>query len=341
MKKILIIYTGGTIGMIHHPETYELIPFDFSHFKTQVPEINKFDIDIDTYECKEIIDSSDLSPELWQNLAEIIYDNYNKYFGFVILHGTDTMAYTASALSFMLDNLAKPVIITGAQLPIGKLRTDGKENLISAIEIAADERYGKPVVQEVCIYFEYKLLRGNRTTKKSAEYFDAFCSPNFPSLADAGININYKKNLLLKSKQQKKFTINTQLDKNIFIIKIFPGINLDIISAIIDNPNVKAIILETYGAGNAPTNPDFLKLIKKGIKKGILFLNVSQCLEGKVDMTKYKTGKSLKKVGVISLRDSTIEAAVTKAMWLLGQDFSIEKIRRFLNKSLKGEINLQ
>ncbi len=341
MKKILIIYTGGTIGMIHHPETYELIPFDFSHFKTQIPEINKFDIEIDTYECENIIDSSDLKPELWQNLAKIIFDNYDKYFGFVILHGTDTMAYTASALSFMLDNLSKPVIITGAQLPIGKLRTDGKENLISSIEIAADEQNKKPIIQEVCIYFEYKLLRGNRATKKSAEYFDAFCSPNFPSLADAGININYKKKLLLKPNPKKKFTINTKIDTNIFIIRIFPGINLDIISDIIKNTKLKAIILETYGSGNAPTNPKFLKIIKDGIKKGILFLNVSQCLEGNVDMSKYKTGKALKKIGVISTYDSTVESVVTKAMWLLGQNINPEKIKKLLNKSLKGEINLQ
>jgi len=341
MKKILIIYTGGTIGMIHNPKTYELIPFDFSHFKTQVPEINKFDIEIKTHECKKIIDSSDLSPELWQKLAKIIFDNYNKYFGFVILHGTDTMAYTASALSFMLDNLSKPVIITGAQLPIGKLRTDGKENLISSIQIAADEKNGKPIIQEVCIYFEYKLLRGNRATKKSAEYFDAFCSPNFPNLADAGININYKKDILLKQKSKKQFKINTNINTNIFIINIFPGINLDIISNILDNTNIKAIILETYGSGNAPTNPKFLKIIKKSIKKGIIFLNVSQCLEGNVDMSKYKTGKSLKKLGVISSYNSTTEAAVTKVMWLLGQNYTNKKIKKLLNKSLKGEINLQ
>ena len=341
MKKILIIYTGGTIGMIHHPETYELIPFDFSHIKTQIPELKKFNVEIDTHQCDKIIDSSDLSPKLWQKLAKIIYDNYDKYFGFVILHGTDTMAYTASALSFMIDNLSKPVIITGAQLPIGKLRTDGKENLISSIEIAADEKNKKPIVHEVCIFFENKLLRGNRTTKKSAEYFDAFCSPNYPSLADAGININYKNNLFLKSSKNKKLTINTKFESNIFIIKIFPGINIDIINNIIENTNIKAIILETYGSGNAPTNKEFINIIKKGIKKGIIFLNVSQCLEGNVDMTKYKTGKTLKKIGVISTYDSTIEAAVTKLVWLLGQDFTNQKIKKLLNKSLKGEINLQ
>ncbi len=340
MKKILIIYTGGTIGMIHDPKTYELIPFDFSHFKSQIPEIKKFNVSIDTYQCDKIIDSSDLKPELWQKLATIIYKNYDKYFGFVILHGTDTMAYTASALSFMLENLSKPVILTGAQLPIGTLRTDGKENLISSIEIAADELNGEPVVKDVCIYFEYKLLKGNRTTKKSAEYFDAFCSPNFPSLADAGININYKHNLLSKKITNKKLKININLNNDIFIIKLFPGINLDIISDIINNKNIKLIILETYGAGNAPTNKKFIEIIKKGIKKGIIFLNVSQCLEGNVDMTKYKTGKLLKKTGVISAYDSTIEAAVTKAMWLLGQKYTNNQIIKKLNKSIKGEINL-
>lgn len=341
MKKILIIYTGGTIGMIHHPKTYELIPFDFSHFKSQIPEIKNFNVEINTIECKKIIDSSDLSPSLWKNLSKIIFDNYENYFGFVILHGTDTMAYTASALSFMLENLSKPIIITGSQLPIGTLRTDGKENLISSIEIASAEKNKRPIIQEVCIYFEYKLLRGNRATKKSAEYFDAFCSPNFPTLADSGISIKYNLKYLLKTSTNKTFNIRTGLDTNIFLIKIYPGINIDIISNIINSNKIKAIILETYGAGNAPTIPNFLNTIKKGILKGILFINVSQCLEGNVDMSKYKTGRTLKKIGVISAHDSTIEAAITKTMWVLGQNFEHSKTKAYLKKSLRGEIKIQ
>ena len=338
-KSILIIYTGGTIGMINHPETGVLAPFDFNQILHEVPELKRFGHTIDTISFAPLIDSSNLNPQVWIKLVTIISDNYNKYDGFVILHGTDTMAYSASALSFMLENLEKPVIFTGSQLPIGTLRTDGKENLISAVEIAAADQNGQPLVPEVTIYFENKLFRGNRTTKYNAEHFNAFESPNYPVLAEAGIKIKYNYGAIHYPTIKKDLVIHTELDTNIAILKIFPGISRSTMHTILNIENVQAIIMETYGAGNAPTDQWFLQEIKEVIKKDRILLNVTQCYAGTVDMSKYETGNELQKLGVISGYDITTEAAVAKLMFLMGKKLSNNEIKLMLNQSLSGEIS--
>ncbi len=334
---ILIIYTGGTIGMVKDPENGSLRPFDFDHILKQVPELNDFGFDLTTISFDPLIDSSNLNPNVWIKIAEIIKDNYEKFDGFVILHGTDTMSFSASALSFMLDNLEKPVVFTGSQLPIGVLRTDGKENLITAIEIAADYKEGKAVVPEVCVLFENKLFRGNRTTKHNAEYFNAFNSYNYPLLAKVGIHIHYNESSIMKVSNEA-FAVNTNLDTNIAILKLFPGINEKTVDAIFNIEGIKAVVIETYGAGNAPTDPWFVDAIKRAIDRGIIVYNVTQCPSGSVDMGLYETSVKLRNIGVVSGHDITTEAAVTKLMFLLGQKFESDKIKFFLNKSIKGEL---
>lgn len=322
------------------PATSALSPFDFSHIMKEVPELRKFCYSIDSFSFEPAIDSSDVNIEFWVKLAELIKENYNKYDGFVVLHGTDTMSYSAAALSFMLENLEKPVVFTGSQLPIGIMRTDGKENLISSIEIAAAKRDdGRPMVPEVSIYFESQLYRGNRTTKYNTETFRAFSSANFPPLAEVGIHIKYNRHsILYPIKWGQELKIHTRLDTNLVILKMVPGIQENVISSIINIKGLRAIILETYGSGNAPTSEWFLKIIKEAIKKGIIVLNVTQCQAGGVDMDAYSNGKALKKLGVISGYDITTEAAVTKLYFLMGDIADNKSVKRYLKKNIKGEI---
>ena len=340
MKKpsVLLIYTGGTIGMMQDPKTGVLKPFNFKALTKQIPELQKFDIILSSISFEKPIDSSNMSPETWIELAEIIKSNYDLYNGFVILHGSDTMAFTASALSFMLQNLGKPVILTGSQLPIGMIRTDGKENLITAIEIAAAQKNNKPIVKEVCVYFEYKLHRGNRTLKYNSAHFDAFKSPNYPALAEAGVNIDYKTNYFLKP-SKKQFSIQTQLDNDVVVLKLFPGLSKKITLAILNIPEIKGVIIETFGAGNASTQPWFIDALKTAINKGIIIYNVTQCPEGKVIQGMYETSSHLKRIGVISGQDITFESAIAKLMFVLGQKLSLEKSKKLLETNLVGEIS--
>lgn len=336
---ILIIYTGGTIGMKQNPETGALIPFNFNQIEIEVPELKKFHYKLETISFTPAVDSSDISPDFWVKLATTIQENYKKYDGFVILHGTDTMSFTAAALSFMLQNLDKPVILTGSQLPIGMLRTDGKENLISAIEIAAASRNGQPLVPEVCIFFENRLFRGNRTTKHNAEHFNAFRSDNYPPLAEAGINIKYNFAYIHYPTNKRDLIIHTNLDNSVGVLKLFPGITPLFVDAVLNAPNIKAVILETFGSGNAPSQPWFLDAIKNAVSKGIVIVNVTQCHAGSVDMDKYENGLILKKAGAISGFDITFEAAIAKLMLLMGKKLSPEAIKQEMVKSMSGEIS--
>jgi len=335
---VLLIYTGGTIGMIQDVHTGELKPFDFNSLSRQIPELAKFDIDLSTISFRKPIDSSNMQQEIWIELAGIIKQNYHKHDGFVILHGSDTMSFTASALSFMLENLAKPVVLTGSQLPIGIIRTDGKENLITAIEIAGAREKGKPVVTEVCIYFEYKLYRGNRTFKYNSSHFDAFRSPNYPTLAEAGVKINYNRAAFLP-RPAKQLVVHSSLDNNIVVLKLFPGINKQITTSVLNTPGIKAIVLETFGAGNATTQSWFIGQLRKAISDDVIILNITQCHEGKVIQGMYETSSALKKIGVIGGADLTFESAITKLMFLLGTGKTTKEIKKLLSSNLRGELS--
>lgn len=337
-SNILLIYTGGTIGMVKDSETGALRAFDFENLLGHIPELKLLDCKITTTSISLPIDSSDMEPKIWVEIAEIIEVNYELFTGFVILHGSDTMSYTASALSFMLEHLAKPVILTGSQLPIGDLRTDAKENLITSIQLAAKQHYNKPVVKEVCLYFEYKLYRGNRTTKINAEHFEAFSSLNYPPLAESGVHLRINNEKLLKEKLGKAFLVHKKLDSNIVIIKLFPGISIQVIQAIFNSKELKGVVLETYGAGNFTTQPAFLKLLKHAIQKGLYIVNVTQCSGGSVTMGQYETSSQLKKIGLISGKDITTEAAVCKLMYLLAQNISHNLFKTIYETSLRGEM---
>ncbi|MDR3328522.1 MAG: asparaginase [Prevotellaceae bacterium] len=335
---ILIIYTGGTIGMKLDPATGALQPFNFEQVEQEVPELRKFAFRIDTLSLTPI-DSSEVNPDVWVQLATTIAAHYEAYDGFVVLHGTDTMAYTASALSFMLENLGKPVVLTGSQLPIGMIRTDGKENLISAIEVAAAKRLdGLAHVPEVCIFFGNELLRGNRTTKYNADHFQAFRSANYPSLAKAGIHIAYNEKHIAEH-TEKPLKLHGALDANIAILKIFPGMTEAYAQSILGLHGLRAVIMEAYGSGNAPTPPWFLQLLKETVMRGVIVLNVTQCLAGSVNMNTYEGGRMLLRSGVQSGHDITTEAALAKLMHLAGRRYDNQDIRHYLNMSLRGEIS--
>jgi L-asparaginase len=335
--KILIIYTGGTIGMKQNIRTGALEPFDFSQIEEEVPELGKFGFVLDTVSF-DPVDSSEATPAFWVRIATAVADNYDKYSGFVVLHGTDTMAYSASALSFMLQNLGKPVIFTGSQLPVGMLRTDGKENLISAIEIAASQNDGRTMVPEVCIYFQNKLLRGNRTTKSSAEHFNAFNSFNYPLLAEAGIYLKFNRQMIMPYPAIDSLAVHTRLDTSTAVLQIFPGMLPSLIEGIAEIPGLRSLIIKTFGSGNAPTFPWFIRGVRKLTDRGTVVLNITQCLRGEVEPEKYTTGRQFKQAGVVSGRDITFEAALTKLFYLQGKYPNNDDVKNELEQTLCGEM---
>jgi len=338
MTNVLIIYTGGTIGMINDPKTGVLVPFNFEQITDHVPELKRLKYKLTVHSFDPLIDSSNMSPEIYKELALRIQRDYDQYDGFVILHGSDTMSYTASALSFMIENLDKPVIFTGSQLPVNGIRTDAKENLITALEIAAEKRKGKAMVPEVCIYFDYKLFRGNRSFKYNSEKFEAFRSPNYPILAEAGVYLKFNRNYILKPNSEPvKF--HTKLDSAIGILKLYPGISPAIVRAAL-SADCKAVIMETFGSGNTSTEKWFLDLLREAIKDGKLILNISQCKVGTVELGRYETSRELREMGVVSGYDMTFEAAVTKVMYLLGNFKSNKKIAEYLETDLRGELTV-
>lgn len=340
-NKVLLIYTGGTIGMGRNPKTGALEPLDFEHLIVSIPELESLNVDIDVYQFQPPIDSSDMTPQLWAQLVNIITERYALYDGFVILHGTDTMAYTASALSFMLENLTKPVILTGSQLPIGQLRTDGRENIITSIELATVRNDdGTMRIPEVCIYFSGRLLRGNRSTKINADGFNAFDSFNYPHLCDLGVNFHFHDHHILTPDISRPLTSHTRLDSNVIVFSLFPGVEENIVRHIIDAPELRGIVMRTYGSGNAPQRPWLLRLFSEVTLRGVTVVNISQCVSGQVEMSRYDTGCHLLDAGVVSGYDSTVEAAVTKLMHLQARYDDAETIRSMMNKSLAGEITI-
>jgi L-asparaginase len=337
---VLMLYTGGTLGMVYDPTGRHLVPFDFGQMGERLPELNRFGFQLTVIALDKPIDSSNVTPDHWLQWAHLIRENYNRYDGFVILHGTDTMAYSASALSFLLGNLNKPVIFTGSQLPLGTVRTDARENLMTALEIAsAKSDTGKPVVPEVCIYFHGLLLRGNRAKKVESTHFDAFQSENYPMLAEAGVTIDYNQSLILPYQKVFPLEVTTSLDSRVAILKLFPGITRLVVDSTVQMPGLRGLILETYGSGNAPTAGWFVDSLKKAVERGIFVFNVSQCNGGKVVQGRYETSRQLADIGILNGSDITTEAAVTKMMYVLGKGQSGPETRRQLTVSLRGEMS--
>ena len=338
ISNILLIYTGGTIGMVKDFETGALKVFNFNQLLVHIPELKQLNCAIESVSFEEPIDSSNMNPKYWVLLAEIIEEYYQKFDGFVVLHGTDTMSYSASAISFIIENLSKPIIFTGSQLPIGDLRTDAKENLITSIEIAAAHKDGKPIVSEVCLYFEYKLYRANRTTKISSENFEAYTSPNYPPLAESGVHLKFNKVLLLHPRKYKRIKIRKRLEENIFLLKLFPGITENAVRTVLEIEGLRGVVLEAFGSGNAPTNKWFLDLLKQALKKGIKIIDVTQCASGSVVLGLYDTSMQLQKMGLINGKDITTESALAKLMYLLGENIPDKQFKQVFEVSLRGEM---
>jgi L-asparaginase len=338
-SKVLIVYTGGTFGMVHHPSNGTLVPFDFSLILEHLPALRNLYLDLTVISFENPIDSSNVEPAHWQVIGKIIYDHYEEHDGFVVLHGTDTMAFTASALSFMLENLSKPIIFTGAQLPISEPRSDARENLITSLEVASARRDGKAIVPEVCIYFNYELLRGNRSRKVESMHFDAFKSENYPALAKVGVKIDYNLGAINPITRKLSLRLRSKFDSSVSILKIFPGISQLAVEAIVSTRGIKALVLETFGSGNAPSASWFIETLREAIEGGLIILNISQCPGGMVLQGKYETSKMLKEINVISGGDMTTESAVTKLMLLLGE-YSILEVKDKIRESLAGEITL-